>query len=302
MTPVKKIDAQTRREIKELLLEWGWHGHQTELEFLSELYELHTLRSRDPRFKTAYEDIETHLRFNDWNEGWVFTDPRFEWEGPDKTVLRFVAYRLHPHVCRESHKEPLLKALSELLAPCGYELYEHEGRTGVTKFRYRDTTNYHPPQPPSIISAGAQLGDPESLQLHLKRIANSITSDPGLAIGSSKELVEDVCAQILHAKGAAVNPTDNLGQKFKAVVSALNLSNLAVPGDPKASDAATKVVRQLTGAVQSLGELRNAAGTGHGSGKVSSATPREARLAFNAAVTVCEYLFGVWDDFGASTP
>ncbi|UYF97171.1 abortive infection family protein (plasmid) [Rhodococcus aetherivorans] len=304
MTTSKKIDGETRREIQELLLDWGWTGKQNELEFMSSVCELHQIKSNDPRCTTAYEDIEQHvMKFHDWGEGWAFTDPRFGFMGgPDKTVLKFAAHRLSPRVCPDAEKEPLCKALNDLINPCGYELYEREVRAGVAKVDYRSTSNFHPPQPASIVAASAQLGDLESLQLHLKRIERSIAADPSLALGSSKELIEDVCAQILTASNEPVSSTQNVGQKFRAAAKALDLSKTAVPSDPKASDAAAKMLSQLTGTVQFLGELRNAAGTGHGSGKVSAATPREARLAFNAAVTICEYLFSLWEEFDASNP
>ena len=74
----KAIDRKTRLQIKDVLLQpqFFWHGAQSEIEFLSELYDLEELPSNDFRFQTAYRDIKQHLDWNDWEETWVFTDPR----------------------------------------------------------------------------------------------------------------------------------------------------------------------------------------------------------------------------------
>ncbi|RVW04434.1 abortive infection family protein [Rhodococcus spongiicola] len=119
--------------------------------------------------------------------------------------------------------------------------------------------------------------------------------DPGDTIGSCKDLVESVIAQILDARGVPVSSRDDLGKKFKKVVDALRLRTNAVPGDPKASEAVTGVIRGLDQTMQNLGALRNAAGTGHGRASTSPVTRRHARLALNAAVTVTEYLFAEWE-------
>ncbi|NKR28866.1 hypothetical protein GS966_27860 [Rhodococcus hoagii] len=296
------IDRDTRLELKELLLtpQYYWMGSQTEIAFLAEVYDLEDLPSNDHRFETAHRDIDQHIRFGDWDEDWVFNDPRFEFmSGSDETVLRFVAHTLHPRVRRDGIKQKqLLKELNELLAPCGYELYEKAGRTS-SKFVYRSTSSFHPPQPEAIVVDRAQLGDPETLHLHLKRIEGSIESDPAAAIGSCKELVESVIAQILQAQGVTVGNSDPLARKFRAAATSIGLELDTVPGDPRSSASVVSVNRGLVSTVQSLGELRNSAGTGHGRAVSPAVTSLHARLAFNTAVAVTEYLFGAWEEFNA---
>jgi Abortive infection C-terminus len=53
----------------------------------------------------------------------------------------------------------------------------------------------------------------------------------------------------------------------------------SVPGSAKGSEAAHRVLQNLSTAVQSLAELRNQLGIGHGREKLSPAFARHARLA-----------------------
>ncbi|WP_256981276.1 hypothetical protein [Rhodococcus sp. 15-725-2-2b] len=55
-----------------------WAGKGDEVAFLGALYDLAAIPSHDYRFKTAAQDIRQH-RINDydWEDDWVFTDPRF---------------------------------------------------------------------------------------------------------------------------------------------------------------------------------------------------------------------------------
>lgn len=46
--------------------------------------------------------------------------------------------------------------------------------------------------------------------------------------------------------------------------------------------------------IQSLAELRNQIGLGHGPARRSPALTRHARLAFNAGVAVVEFLLDIW--------
>lgn len=120
-----------------------WHGSQSEIAFLSDLYDLHDLHSNDHRFKTAYEDLTNAFKWGDiTDESWVFDDPRFEFmSGSDEVFLNFVAHTLHPRVRKDSTKQTnMLKQLNILLNPCGYELYETISETGLDIFTFGSTS------------------------------------------------------------------------------------------------------------------------------------------------------------------
>ena len=77
-----------------------WWGRLSETGFLEQLYDLDALPSTDPRHATAAEDITRHRVANfDWDDDWVFDDPRFQLaDGPDQVLLAFLAQMAHPLV------------------------------------------------------------------------------------------------------------------------------------------------------------------------------------------------------------
>lgn len=139
-----------------------------------------------------------------------------------------------------------------------------------------------------------RIGDPGALAQHLERISGSITSDPAAAIGASKELVESVCKHVLDDYGATYGRKDDLPGLYRKVAEALSLTRESVPDSSKGSQAAQKALQNLATTVQSLAELRNELGWGHGRTSVSPALARHARLAYNAARAVAEFLLDTW--------
>jgi len=90
----RRISQVTRRDIFDYLRAEvrPWWGRMTEFAFLDHLYDLEALPSTDPRFATAGRDIVQHRVANyDWDDDWVFDDPRFELaSGPDEVLLGFL--------------------------------------------------------------------------------------------------------------------------------------------------------------------------------------------------------------------
>ena len=123
----REITPVTRRDVFDFLRgEAGpWWGRLTETAFLEALYDLDALPSTDSRHTTAGEDIVQHRIANfDWDDDWVFDDPRFELaEGPDQVLLYFLARMAHPVVRPDTEQAlGLVTRLNRLLAPDGWEL------------------------------------------------------------------------------------------------------------------------------------------------------------------------------------
>jgi hypothetical protein len=78
------------------------------------------------------------------------------------------------------------------------------------------------------------------------------------------------------------------------VATQLKLNAEAVPESAKGSEASQKALRALVTAVQSLAELRNQLGIGHGRTSRNPALRRHGQLAFNATRTVAEFLLQTW--------
>ena len=130
------------------------------------------------------------------------------------------------------------------------------------------------------------------LQEHIRRIESAVDSDPGLAIGSAKELIETTAKTILDARGTGYAKTDDLPKLTKAVCAALGQLPDGVPETARGADAIRRTLSNLASIVQGLAELRSLYGTGHGrTGTSRGLKPRHARLAVGAAATLATYLF-----------
>jgi hypothetical protein len=130
---------------------------------------------------------------------------------------------------------------------------------------------------------------------HLGAIERDLASDPAGAIASAKELVESMYKLILDKRGITYGNED-LPKLYKKVAVELGLAKESVPHSAKGSEAAHKVLTSLNTAVFGLAELRNQIGRGHGRSTASPALERHARLAFNAAVTLTEFLYDTLQD------
>jgi Abortive infection C-terminus len=82
--------------------------------------------------------------------------------------------------------------------------------------------------------------------------------------------------------------------RYLKVADLLELKAESVPGNAKGSEASQQVLRTLVTTVQSLAELRNELGIGHGQSIRSVALARHARLALNATMTIAEFVLDTW--------
>jgi hypothetical protein len=122
-----EISPVTRRDIFDFLRaeKRPWWGRLNEIGFLEQLYDLDALPSTDARHATAAEDIARHRVANfDWDDDWVFDDPRFQLaDGPDQVLLAFLAQMAHPLVQPDTEQAVrLVTQLNRLLGPDGWEL------------------------------------------------------------------------------------------------------------------------------------------------------------------------------------
>lgn len=148
----------------------------------------------------------------------------------------------------------------------------------------------------------SRLSEPRVLQQHLDRIGKNLANDPAAAIGSSKELAESAFKFVLDDYGLEYGKGDDMLSLYKKAAQALKINREAVPDSAKGSQAAQRVLQNLATAVQSLTELRNELGLGHGKTRPSPALERHARLAFNASRTIVEFVLQTWHERKAALP
>jgi hypothetical protein len=134
--------------------------------------------------------------------------------------------------------------------------------------------------------------DARHLSEQIRRIEHSIQTDPALAIGTAKELIETCCKTILEERRKPVRGTPDIATLTKETLKELKLVPEGVPDVARGSDVIKRVLQNLGAIGNGLAELRGLYGTGHGKhGKATGLTARHARLAVGAASTLVTFLF-----------
>ena len=130
------------------------------------------------------------------------------------------------------------------------------------------------------------------LHRQIQRMQSAVEDDPGLAIGTAKELVESVCKTILEQRQIPYTDDADIGLLVKEARKALGLVPESIPNAAKGADSIRRLLSNLGNVAQGLGELRNLYGTGHGKGGATKGlSPRHARLAVGTAATLSTFLF-----------
>lgn len=299
---VTKISSATRRNILDFLSldDIAWSGRLDEPAFVLRVWpEAGSYPSTDNRYTDALRDIHQHRVNNyDWEDDWLFTDSRFNLYGcDDGTFLRFLAATVHPAVrSDEDEVAHLVAEYNKHLRQDGYTLQATSTIGGRPVHTGIAITARHVPATALALPRATLLDDRTALQDHLDTIDRNITIDPASSIASPKELVETTLKLILDKRSISYTTGDDLPDLYKKVATELALTRDSVPESAKGSAAAKKTLSGLSTMVHGLAELRNAIGRGHGRPAPSPALERHARLAFNCAVAVCEFLFDTWHD------
>ena len=138
----------------------------------------------------------------------------------------------------------------------------------------------------------AQSLDASAILDQINRIEASLETDPTLAIGTAKELVESCCKTILAERNALPNKTDDLPKLIKATTTELKLLPDDIPDQARGVETIRRTLSNLGTIVSGLAEIRNLYGTGHGKpGKQRGLSSRHAKLVAGAAGTLAVFLF-----------
>jgi len=131
----------------------------------------------------------------------------------------------------------------------------------------------------------------------VQRMESAIHSDPALAIGTAKEIIETCCKTILAERGKPVQGSPDISTLTKEVLKELKLVPEGVSDQARGSDTIKRILRSLGSIGNDLAELRGLYGTGHGKhGQATGLTPRHARLAAATAAAFCAFLFDTHKD------
>lgn len=289
------IPRSTRLDIFQAMMRDGikWSGDLNHLEFLSRLYDLEAIPSYDSRYKTASADISTHtISFNDWGDYWVFNDGRFNLlECDGNEFVAFLCEMINPIVRPDKkEREALLKLFNDELRDLGYEIVETTSNFGKLHYELKGVLA-------GTIDALDEIRDflsSENIQRQITRMKSSIEKDPELAIGTSKEFIETILKTILDRLGIQYG-NENLPRLARMVLDEI-LSRIN-DSEPETSEILKRIDGSLATLIQSVGELRNRHGTGHGGGSDKKILDRKyASLAVNSASTVAYFLLQIYQD------
>lgn len=295
MMPTKISEATRRDLIDSLLLEKvDWAGRLEEPDFLARIFDVNALPSKDHRFTSAYRDIWQHRVNNpeDWDDDWIFYDSRFDLlHADDDLFLTFLCETLHPVVRSDPEEVERLRQMYNLfLRKDGYELVERARMAGRPVFAVRqaediDLTSL------KTLKESIPKGGFTYIVRQITRMEASIDADPDLAIGTAKELVETVCRTILAERGVPAPLSLDLAQLVKLTAKDLKLTPADIPDEDAAADSMRRLLGSLGTISQSLAEIRNKFGTGHGKTADSKGLePVHAKLAVGAASTLALFL------------
>jgi hypothetical protein len=257
------------------------------------MFDLSTLPSSDYLFHDARGDIWQHrVNNNDWDDDWVYDDPRFELlGGPDENLLRFLCEMVHP-VVRPDVEEGrrLVQQLNDFLRADGYEIVESTriGDHPVYAARKRDLTGARALT--GVRQARATF-DEDYISQQITRMEASVETDPDLAVGTSKELVETTAKAILAARGMEPATRSDLPRLVRDVGTELGLVPQGIPNETKAADTVRRILGSLSTLVSGIDDLRNLYGTGHGRLPGRGVQPRHAKLVVGAASALSVFLW-----------
>lgn len=132
------------------------------------------------------------------------------------------------------------------------------------------------------------LPDPQSIQDHLRRLGDSVDTNPRLAVSTAKALIESTAKCVLTACGKNYARAAKVPALVNAAQESLGLAPKSVSDEDRSLRQALQSLVTLT---QSVTELRNSVGIDHGAEEVPRwVRPRHARLVVGAAQVWCQLM------------
>lgn len=126
----------------------------------------------------------------------------------------------------------------------------------------------------------------------INRMEQSIYTDPSLAIGTAKEVLETCCKTILYERGKPIKGNPDIPTLTKKTFQELKLVPDGIPQSARGSKVIKRLLSKLSTIGQDLAELRNLYGTGHGKhGTAKGLAPRHAKLAVGSVSTLTTFLY-----------
>ena len=135
------------------------------------------------------------------------------------------------------------------------------------------------------------LRNAAQLRMTIERMQRTIESDPSLAIGSAKELIESCCRTVLKERGVDLRHYVHMHELVDQALRAVPLVPRDIERMWKGEESVHRIADSLASLAHGLTDLRNGYGTGHGrDAQAKPLTARHARLAVSAAAAMVTFM------------
>jgi hypothetical protein len=135
------------------------------------------------------------------------------------------------------------------------------------------------------LATAAQTFDIPELARQIARIRRTATTDPEIAIGQAKEMLETVMKAILGQHG----PNSDID-----IIKLVKLTREQLGLDGGGSSTyRNRTLSNLTQLVEGINKLRNLYGTGHGRSRAGETDPAHARLVVDSAAALCVFFLEI---------
>jgi len=279
-----KISEVTRRNVIDELKISGiaWNGRLDEVSFLKRIFPLQGMHSTDGRFTNMADDVYQHrIEFVDWEQNWVFEDPRIGLLHCDDDIfLKFLCETIHPVVRTNAYEiKKLLRIYNEYLESDGYEICEIKKISGRPIFDARPITS-------RIVLDNLTEFDDEFVKEQLGKCDKRIKDgDYNGAISGARSLVEGVLGEIyLRCTGKRLEKSGDLHNDYKKVKDLIDLSE-----ERTSNENLKAIIRSLNGIIQNLDTLSNIMGDRHR--PVTTPEPFHAKFVVDCAKALSDFLF-----------
>lgn len=137
-------------------------------------------------------------------------------------------------------------------------------------------------------------GGRNALDEQLDRLRRA-TDDPALMLGTAKDLLEAVAKFVLEELSAPVNGKADFGELFFHVRDRLGIHPKQVALGQPGAETIKKVLQSSWTLAESVNDLRNLQGTGHGRTLPTGVTPEMALFVVREACSLAEYILTTLD-------
>lgn len=276
---------------------FAYHGKLSVPDFLIEV--IPNLRSKKPyqdnRVENEYDDISLHTVVNeDYSIDDVINFDRFPELLRENVFKKFIETMFNPAICYGKDISNMFNNVNDTLSNDGY--YLKKDRKVGSDYAY-------------VIESFGGLLDVsfkridanDTLQKKINLIKENVKINPDVSIGKSKELLESIFKTLLSKQGIdyeSGNRVTNLTGLFKILKDNVLTKNVEKNNLSKKDElenllnkSTISMLGQMSGIVQSISELRNKIGDGHGREvEIKVSSERCAELVANATFTIAKFI------------